>query len=198
MSGDVTIRLAGDRRVVDVTYDVEDAPPIQRRYARTIRFQPDRLSVTFVDGELSYFTVGGPRILKDRLGGLESQTYHSYNLDDDDNDAPGWALPYVRSLPRRPRPTVLLTNDDLARILAGSEMGCSGYTEEEPPPAAREPAEFTVRLYTPEELLEAARRARKAVADATGNPDAGQEMPIEQAVTLTRRFDLWKLLEGRK
>ena len=103
--------------------------------------------------------------------------------------------------PRKPRPTVLVTNDDLARILAGGEMGCGGYTESEPglPPSFREPAEFTVRLYTPEELLEAARRARKAINDAIGaDHQIGEAMTLAQAVTLSKPYDLWKLMGERR
>lgn len=197
MSGDVTVQFASQARTVAVTYIVADAPPIQRRYASTIKFQPDRMLVTFIDGELTGCQISGPRVLKGRLGDRETERYPGYSITD--GDLPGWALPYVKSPPRQ-RPTVLLTNDDLARVLAGSEMGCSGYTEPRPggSPAAREPAEFMVRLYTPEELLEAARRLRRAAADATANPDVGVEMTLGQAVTLTKQYDLWKMLGDRR
>lgn len=193
MSGDVTVDPANERVTVEVTYEVADAPIVQKRYAKTLRFQPDSLIVTFIDGQLRYCQLSGPRVLKDRLGSRESQTYHDF-----DDDLPEWVRPYIGSPPRKPRPTVLVTNDDLARILAGSAMGCGGYTEIAPdlPPEARKPAEFTVRLYTPMELLEAAGRARKAIADTLGKPGFGEEMTLAQAASLTRSFDLWELTKG--
>lgn len=206
MSGDVTVALASEGITVLVTYEVSDAPPLHS--TPTVRFDPDELQVEYVDSRLSWVRIRGQRVTKkpDAVRDIRHRRWYVGGADKSRwgrllEDLPDWARPYLAP-PRKPRPTVLLTNDDLVRILAGSEMGCGGHANEESglprqPPFAREPAEFTVRLYTPQELLEAARRARKAAADATGNPDAGQGMTLEQAAALTRRYDLEKMLEGR-
>lgn len=171
-----TVQLASVRRTVIYTYDVSGAPPIQKRYAKTIRIKPDQLRATFVDGEMTGLRISGPRVLKSRLGDREEEVYYSYHLNE--QDFPEWARPYLAE--PKSRPVALVTTFDAARILEGHVLGCQTQHVDAATGAVTHESTTLVRLYRPEELLEANRQARAEI------PNPPPPMTHEQAVALTR------------
>jgi hypothetical protein len=165
----VTVTPAARREASHVVYTVDGAPDITKRYAKTITFRPDQLTVTYTDGGMTSFAIAGYRVVKAGLNTTTrySQTYHDWD------EAPEWTFAYLRLTP----PTILVTRDDLLRILAGSEMGCSGT------PEANGAPRVLIRMYTPDELLEAHRRACE-------DGDTEPSMTRTQAVLLTTPTDL--------
>ena len=76
---------------LDLIYEVTGAPPLTRRYAQTITFQPTSLRVSYRDDRFVRAVISGPRILKSgHVGHNESETFYGRH----DGLLPAWAAPY--------------------------------------------------------------------------------------------------------
>ena len=82
-------------------------------------------------------------------------------------------------------PVVLLTNDDVVRILAGSAMGCE----------TADGQKVTVRLMTPDEFLAANAKGRKWMED--NGLRAPEPATRADAERITAPFDLFEIV-GRR
>lgn len=84
------------------------------------------------------------------------------------------------------RPTVLITNGELLRILAGSAMVCG----------AMDGGEIEVRLPTPAEFLAKHREARARIAEQIGKPLDWPEATPAEVEQLCEPIDVARLIGG--